>query len=160
MRIIYIHWKVTQAWKLLGNIVIFCTTVPTKLAFYYSGPLKEDTPRKGHCIKYLSTMDKTKYPIFILPINIKRLQFLKEDNLYTVDKPLEFILVPKCPLYLDPSPFQRQCVVGILRSHLSGTLPALLNGCSFYPPYSILLLTLLGVLQSRSSSYYFQLKKI
>ena len=29
-----------------------------------------DTPRKGHCIKYLSTMDKTKSPNFIPPINI------------------------------------------------------------------------------------------
>ena len=26
---------------------------------------------------------------------------LKEDSLYTVDKPLEFILVPKCPLFGD-----------------------------------------------------------
>ena len=27
-----------------------------------------------------------------------QLEPLKEDNLYTGDKPLEFILVPKCPL--------------------------------------------------------------
>ena len=26
---------------------------------------------------------------------------LKEDNLYKGDKPLEFILVPKCPLFGD-----------------------------------------------------------
>ena len=64
-------------------------------------PLKEDTLRKGHCIKYLSIMDKTKSPNFILPINIMRLESLKEDNLYTSDKPLEIILVPKCPLFRD-----------------------------------------------------------
>ena len=33
-------------------------------------PLKEDPPRKGHCIKYLSTKDKTKSPNLSLPINI------------------------------------------------------------------------------------------
>ena len=61
-------------------------------------PLKEDPPRKGHCIKYLSTMDKTKSPNLSLPINIMRdWNLLKEDNLYKGDKPLEFILVPKCP---------------------------------------------------------------
>ena len=76
-------------------------------------PLKKDPPRKGHCIKYLSTMDKTKSPNFISPINIMRLEPLKEDNLYTGDKPLEFILVPTCPLlrgstvscFHDPAPF-------------------------------------------------------
>ena len=36
-------------------------------------------------------MDKTKSPNFIPPINIMRLESLKEDNLYTGDKPLEFI---------------------------------------------------------------------
>ena len=63
--------------------------------------LLTDTPRKGHCIKYLSTMDKTKSPNFIPHMNIMRLEPLKEDNLYTGDKPLEFILVPKCPLFRD-----------------------------------------------------------
>ena len=58
--------------------------------------LLTDTPRKGHCIKYLSTMDKTKSPNFNPPINIMQLESLKEDNLYTGDKPL-FILVQKCP---------------------------------------------------------------
>ena len=43
-------------------------------------------------------------PNFFPPINIMRLEYLKEDNLYTGDKPLQFILVPKCrcseiPLY-------------------------------------------------------------
>ena len=62
-------------------------------------PLKEDPPIKGQCIIYLSTMDKTKSPNFIPPpINIMRLEPLKEDNLYTGENPLEFILVPKCPL--------------------------------------------------------------
>ena len=57
-----------------------------------------DTPNKGHCIKYLSTIDKTKSQNFNPPINIMQLESLKkEDSLYTVDKPLEFILVPKCP---------------------------------------------------------------
>ena len=60
-----------------------------------------DTPRKGHGIKHFSTMDKIKSPNFIPPINIMRLESLKEDNLYTGDKPLEFILVPKCPLFRD-----------------------------------------------------------
>ena len=44
--------------------------------------LLTDTPRKGHCIKYLSTMDKTKFPNVIPPINIMRLESHKEDNLY------------------------------------------------------------------------------
>ena len=60
-------------------------------------PLKEDPPRKGHCIKYLSTKDKTKSPNLSLPINIMHWNLLKEDNLYKGDKSLEFILVPKCP---------------------------------------------------------------
>ena len=34
-------------------------------------------------------------------INIMQLEYLKEDKLYTGDKPLEFILVPKCPLFRD-----------------------------------------------------------
>ena len=55
--------------------------------------LLKDTPNKGHCIKYLSTMDKTKCNP---PINSN---LSTEDSLYTVDKPLEFILVPKCPLF-------------------------------------------------------------
>ena len=40
-------------------------------------------------------------PNFIPPINIMRLESFKEDNLYTGDKPLEFILVPKCLLFRD-----------------------------------------------------------
>ena len=58
--------------------------------------LLTDTPNKGHCIKSLSIMDKTKSPNFNLPINWN---LLIEDTLYTVDKSLEFILVPKCPLF-------------------------------------------------------------
>ena len=58
-------------------------------------PLKEDPPIKRQCILYLSTMDKIKSPNFI-PINMMRLEPLKEDNLYTAENPLEFILVPKC----------------------------------------------------------------
>ena len=57
--------------------------------------LLTDTPNKGHCIKYLSTMDKTKSP------NFNNWNLLIEDSLYIVDKPLEFILVPKCPLFGD-----------------------------------------------------------
>ena len=64
---------------------------------YTVEPLKEDPPIKGQCIVYLSTMDKTKSPNFIPPINIMWLEPLKEDNLYTGENPLEFILVPKCP---------------------------------------------------------------
>ena len=60
-------------------------------------------------------MDKTKSPTFIPPINIMRLESLKEDNLYTGDKPLEFILVPKCPLFGDSTvlalPHFKACVV-------------------------------------------------
>ena len=37
-------------------------------------------------------------PQFYPPINLKQLEPPKEDNLYTGDKPIEFILVPKCPL--------------------------------------------------------------
>ena len=60
-------------------------------------PLKEDPLIKGQCIIYLSTMDKTKSPNFILPYQYK-LEPLKEDNLYTGENPLEFISVPKCLL--------------------------------------------------------------
>ena len=38
--------------------------------------LLTDTPNKGHCIKYLSVMDKTKSPNFNLPINIIQLESL------------------------------------------------------------------------------------
>ena len=37
--------------------------------------LLTDTPNKGHCIKYLSTMDKTKFPNFNSPINIMQLEY-------------------------------------------------------------------------------------
>ena len=40
----------------------------------------KDTPNKGHCIKYLSTMDKTKSPNFIPPINIMRLESLNRGQ--------------------------------------------------------------------------------
>ena len=39
-------------------------------------------------------MDKTKSPQFLSPIAIMWLEPLKEDNLYTGDNALEFILVP------------------------------------------------------------------
>ena len=62
--------------------------------------LLTDIPNKGHCIKYLSTMDTTKSPNFNPPINIMRLESLKRgQSLYS--GPLEFILVPKCPLFGD-----------------------------------------------------------
>ena len=51
-----------------------------KLKYYTVEPLKEDPPRKGHCIKYLSTMDKTKSPNLSLPINIMRLEPLKRGQ--------------------------------------------------------------------------------
>ena len=41
-------------------------------------PLKEDPPRKGHCIKYLSTKDKT--PNLSLPINIMQLEPLRRGQ--------------------------------------------------------------------------------
>ena len=69
--------------------------------------LSKRTPRKGHCIKYLSTMDKTKSPNFT--INIMRLEPLKEDNLYTGDKPLEFILaIPKVSVGTTSIQYWRQ----------------------------------------------------
>ena len=42
--------------------------------------LLTDTPNKGHCIKYLSTMDKTKSPNFNLPINIVQLESLNRGH--------------------------------------------------------------------------------
>ena len=43
-----------------------------------------DTPNKGHCIKYLSTMDTTKSPNFNPPINIMQLEYLKRgQSLYS-----------------------------------------------------------------------------
>ena len=39
--------------------------------------LLTDTSNKGHCIKYLSTMDKTKSSNFNPPINIMQLEYLK-----------------------------------------------------------------------------------
>ena len=43
-----------------------------------------DTPNKGHCIKYLSTMDKTKSLNFNPPINIMQLESLiKGQSLYS-----------------------------------------------------------------------------
>ena len=62
--------------------------------------LLTDTPNKGHCIKYLSIMDKTKSPNFNLPINIMQLESLNRGH-SLLDKPFEFILVPKCPLFGD-----------------------------------------------------------
>ena len=46
--------------------------------------LLTDTPNKGHCIKYLSTMDTTKSPNFNPPINIMQLESLKTgQSLYS-----------------------------------------------------------------------------
>ena len=46
--------------------------------------LLTDTPNKGHCIKYLSTMDKTKPPNFNPPINIMQLEYLNSiQSLYS-----------------------------------------------------------------------------
>ena len=46
--------------------------------------LLTDTPNKGHCIKYLSTMDKTKSPNFNPPINIMQLESLNSrQSLYS-----------------------------------------------------------------------------
>ena len=42
--------------------------------------LIKDTPNKGHCIKYLSTMDKTKSPNFIPPISIMRMESLNRGQ--------------------------------------------------------------------------------
>ena len=52
---------------------------------YYSGiSLNGHSPNKGHCIKYLSTMDKTKSPIFYSPINIMLLEYLNRgQSLYS-----------------------------------------------------------------------------
>ena len=48
-----------------------------------------------------------------------RLEPLKEDILYTGNKPLEFILVPKCPLFRDSTvPVCSLCV---------GTVPSVLK---------------------------------
>ena len=56
-------------------------------------PLKEDPPIMGQCIIYLSTLDKTKSPNFIPPINIMRLEPLKEDNFYTGENPLNHLVM-------------------------------------------------------------------
>ena len=43
-----------------------------------------DTPNKGHCIKYLSTMDKPKSLNFYHPINIMQLESLNRgQSLYS-----------------------------------------------------------------------------
>ena len=100
-----IYWYSTRRG---GIFIIYLQQAPhtehlvwTSSWHQYSRKSLNITPRKGHCIKYLSTMDKTKSPNYIPPINIMRLESLKEDNVYTGDKPLEFILVPKCPLFRD-----------------------------------------------------------
>ena len=80
----------------------FCIIDIGRRVGYTVESLLTDTPNKGHCIKYLSTMDKTKSPNINPPINIMQLESLKRgQSLYTVDKPLEFILVPKCLLFGD-----------------------------------------------------------
>ena len=45
-----------------------------KVVYSTVEPLKEEPPIKGHCIKYLSTMDKTKSPNFIFPINFNTIR--------------------------------------------------------------------------------------
>ena len=55
-----------------------------KLAHNTVESLLTDTPNKGHCIKYLSTMDKTKSPNFNLLINIMQLESLNRgQSLYS-----------------------------------------------------------------------------
>ena len=62
-------------------------------------PPKEDTPRRGQCIKYLSIKDTAFVPKFTSLYKLYIKKPLKEDNLSTRDKTAEFILVPKCPLF-------------------------------------------------------------
>ena len=65
-----VHSEKTHLKKLM-KIIISSSTAESLLM---------DTPRKGHCIKYLSTMDKTKSPNFIPPINIMQLESLKRGQ--------------------------------------------------------------------------------
>ena len=59
----------------LTKTILVCCTVESLLT---------DTPNKGHCIKYLSTMDETKSPNFNLPINIMQLESLNRgQSLYS-----------------------------------------------------------------------------
>ena len=48
--------------------------MPIHLSHCTVESLLMDTPNKGHCIKNLSTMDKTKSPNFNPPINIMQLE--------------------------------------------------------------------------------------
>ena len=52
-----------------------------------------------------------------------QLESLKEDSLYTVDKPLEFILVPKCPLFGDSTVYDI-----VSRGNLAGKSSLLSHG--------------------------------
>ena len=62
-------------------------------------PPKEDTLRRGQCIKYLSIKDTAFVPKFTSLYKLYIEKPLKEDNLSRRDKTAEFILVPKCPLF-------------------------------------------------------------
>ena len=67
--------------RLCGNSTQRVLTLNAQILNKYTvEPLKEDPPRKGHCIKYLSTKDKNKYPNLSLPINIMWLEPLKRGQ--------------------------------------------------------------------------------
>ena len=53
------------------------------------------------------------------------MNLLKEDSLYSVDKPLEFILVPKCPLFGDSTVNQIKslCIKNSVLTPLMGRYP-------------------------------------
>ena len=99
------------------NFIFFCAFLcPLLIAFYFlfryfytkKGITVEflltDTPRK--LLNTSSQRTKLNPQILYPPINIMRLESLKEDNLYTGNKPLEFILVPKCPLFRDSTVYE------------------------------------------------------
>ena len=66
------------------NVDSIKLTITIHICMYTVESFLTDTPNKGHCIIYLSTMDKTKSLNFNPPINIMQLESLiKGQSLYS-----------------------------------------------------------------------------
>ena len=80
LSILFLKTKRNDLARPVMGTIFLVLVIHTKTIVHTVEPLKEDPPRKGHCIKYLSTKDKTKSPNLSLPINIMQLEPLKRGQ--------------------------------------------------------------------------------
>ena len=93
--------------------------------------LLKETPNKGHCIKYLSTMDKTKSPNFNPPIANMQLESLKRGQSLYSGQTTSIYSGPKVSFIRRLHCNIKSCtfVAGILRASYGTYLTERGDGC-------------------------------